>query len=122
MSQAVHEYGRLILVCSRDSLVREGVSYEIEQVLARDAMEGGAELIIPVSIDSYVFSGWKPDKADVTNKTRSRVITMPGAHLNPRLREIIDSVAGGNSGKRMVETRGQGFDQISSLHDCAARR
>lgn len=74
MTQGVNEYDRVLLICSEASLGRTGVLNELEQVLAREAREGGTELLIPVTIDEYVFSGWKPEREDIAMQVRDRVI------------------------------------------------
>jgi transcriptional regulator with XRE-family HTH domain len=74
MSSGVNQYGRILLICSKASLGRPGVLNELEQVLAREAREGGAELLIPVTIDEYVFDGWRPEREDIATQVRDRVI------------------------------------------------
>lgn len=56
MSEAIRQYDRVVLLCSEAGLQRPGVANELEQVLAREAEEGGAELIIPVALDDVLFS------------------------------------------------------------------
>jgi len=56
----VNEHDRVILVCSQASLDRPGVLNEITETLQREARDGGAEYLIPITLDDYVFSGWKP--------------------------------------------------------------
>jgi hypothetical protein len=73
MSDGVNEHDRVVLICSKDSLNRAGVLNEIEQVLAREAREGGSEILIPLRLDDYVFS-WKPTKEDIARQIRDRVI------------------------------------------------
>ncbi len=74
MAEAVLEFDRVILVCSKNSLDRRGVLNEIEQVLTREANEGGTELIIPVAIDDYLFSDWQPENRDIATQIRARVV------------------------------------------------
>ena len=57
LCDSLRAFDRLVLLCSANSLGRRGVSYEIEQALARELEEGGAELIIPVALDDAVFEG-----------------------------------------------------------------
>jgi hypothetical protein len=73
MSDGVHSYDRVVLICSEQSLNRPGVLNEIEQVLAREAAEGGAELLLPISIDDYVFKKWSPPRADIARQVQQRV-------------------------------------------------
>lgn len=74
MSLAVGKYDRTILLCSKASLDRPGVQNELERVLEREAREGGASLLIPVSIDRYVFDEWNPKDRDRAEQLRTRVI------------------------------------------------
>jgi transcriptional regulator with XRE-family HTH domain len=74
MSSGVNEYDRILLICSRASLARPSVQNELEQVLAREAREGGTELLIPVTIDEFVFDGWRSEREDIATQVRDRVI------------------------------------------------
>jgi TIR domain len=73
MSDGIHEYDRALLLCSRNSLTRPGVLNELEQILAREAREGGTELLIPVLLDDFVLVGWSPDRPDLARQVRDRV-------------------------------------------------
>lgn len=73
MSQAVHDYDRVLLICSRSSVARPGVLNELEQVLAREAREGGTELLMPVLLDDFVLTEWAPKRADLARQVRDRV-------------------------------------------------
>jgi hypothetical protein len=74
MSEGVAKHERVLLICSESSLSRTGVQNELERVLEREAREGGSEILIPVSIDKYVFSEWAPERRDLVDQVRSRVI------------------------------------------------
>jgi uncharacterized protein YjbI with pentapeptide repeats len=76
MRKGVNEHDRVILICSKASLDRKGVMNEIEETLAREARAGGAAYLIPLRLDSYIFSGWNPppEKADVAQAVRDRVV------------------------------------------------
>src|SRR5262245_32306522 len=74
MSQGIADHDRVILVCSQESLDRPGVLNEIEQVLIQEARNGGAELLIPITLDGYVFEQWSPDRPDIADQVRARVI------------------------------------------------
>ncbi len=74
MHDGVNNYDRVLLVCSKHSLSRKGVLNEIERALEREAHEGGSEVIIPIALDDYVYSEWAPDRKDIANQIRSRVI------------------------------------------------
>jgi hypothetical protein len=73
MSESIHEYDRMLLICSRSSLIRPGVLNELEQVLSREAREAGAELLMPVIIDDFVLTEWAPSRPDLGRQVRDRV-------------------------------------------------
>jgi serine/threonine protein kinase len=73
LRKEVNKHDRIILVCSRESLDRKAVQTEIEEVLAREFRDGGAYLI-PIRLDDYVFSGWKPADPDRARAVRDRVV------------------------------------------------
>jgi len=75
MHDGVNTYDRVLLLCSKESLGRPGVLNELERVLEREAREGGAEILIPVALDDYVYGDWAPDRSDLASQIRSRVIT-----------------------------------------------
>jgi len=70
----VTDYDRVLLVCSKRSLDRPGVLNEIEECLVREAREGGSEILIPIRLDDYVFDGWSPDRSDLADAVKARVI------------------------------------------------
>ncbi|WP_437666864.1 toll/interleukin-1 receptor domain-containing protein [Sorangium sp. So ce1182] len=74
MRKGVNEHDRVILICSRHSLDRKGVMNELEEILTREARDGGASYLIPIRLDDYVFTGWKPKNADVAQAVRDRVV------------------------------------------------
>jgi uncharacterized protein YjbI with pentapeptide repeats len=74
MRKGVNEHDRVILVCSKTSLDRKGVLNEIEETIAREARDGGASYLIPIRLDNYVFTGWKPSNTDVAQAVRDRVV------------------------------------------------
>ena len=57
MRNGVNEHDRVVLICSSSSLMRKGVRNEIQETLAREARDGGASYLIPVTIDDFIF-GW----------------------------------------------------------------
>jgi hypothetical protein len=75
MQQGIDSHDRILLVCSKSSLSRNGVLNELERVLEKEAELGGADLLIPVTVDDHVFSEWHPERPDVAKQVRSRVIT-----------------------------------------------
>ena len=74
MCDGIQDHDRVVLLCSGNSLLRAGVLNELEQVLAREAAEGGAELLIPIALDDYVYTAWAPARADLGRQVRNRVI------------------------------------------------
>ncbi|WP_437666868.1 toll/interleukin-1 receptor domain-containing protein [Sorangium sp. So ce1182] len=74
MRKGVNEHDRVILICSRHSLDRKGVLNELDEILAREARDGGASYLIPIRLDDYVFTSWKPTNADVAQAVRDRVV------------------------------------------------
>lgn len=84
MSQGIHEYDRVLLLCSEHSLGRPGVQNEIERVLAKEAAEGGSELLIPIALDDYIFRGWSPTRPDIGVAVRERVVCdFTDVHAHP---------------------------------------
>ncbi len=74
MRDGVNEHDRVILVCSRASLDRRGVQNELEEILAREAREGGKALLVPIRLDDYVLSGWNPRRTGLAQAVRDRVV------------------------------------------------
>lgn len=75
MSRGVREHDRVILICSQASLTRAGVLNEIEQALAREASEGGTQVIIPVRLDDFLFTaGWAGEREDLREQICNRVV------------------------------------------------
>jgi len=80
MHDGVNKHDRVLLVCSEGALTRPGVLNEIERVLEREAKEGGADILIPVSLDDFVYGDWAPAREDIAAQVRSRVITRISVH------------------------------------------
>ncbi len=74
MRNQVRENDRIVLVCSENSLNRSGVLNEIELTLHREAREGGHTLLIPITVDRYVFDDWKPQNQSLKEAVLERVI------------------------------------------------
>ncbi len=74
MTSMINQADRIILLCSRSSMHRSGILNELEQTLVREAKEGGSDLLIPITLDDYVFEEWKPKKPDHAIQIRSRNI------------------------------------------------
>lgn len=95
MHDGVNAHDRMLLVCSRASLDRKGVLNELEKVLEREARDGGASYLIPIRLDDYVFTGWKPPNADLAQAVRDRVVAdfegadTDDAKFNEGLRRLI---------------------------------
>ena len=84
MRDGVNEHDRVILVCSQASLDRPGVLNEITETLQREARDGGAEYLVPITLDDYVFTGWKPKDPGLTQAIRDRVVAdFRGAAADP---------------------------------------
>lgn len=93
MHDGVNNYDHVLLVCSKNSLSRSGFLNEIERVLEREAKEGGIEILIPVTLDDYVYSDWAPDRKDIANQIRSRVIIkldVSGKQFDSSVEKIIN--------------------------------
>lgn len=76
MYDGVNDHDSVLLICSKDSLTRNGVMNEIERVLEREAQEGGQDILIPITVDKYIFDEWKPERRDIAAQVKSRVITL----------------------------------------------
>lgn len=74
MHDGINNFDRVLLVCSKDSLSRNGVLNEIERVLEREAKEGGSDILIPITLDDFVYSDWAPERKDIADQVRTRVI------------------------------------------------
>ena len=96
MHNGVNNHDRVLLVCSKSSLGRKGVLNEIERALEREAKEGGADILLPVTLDDYVFNEWEPSRKDIAEQVRSRVITKLSfsdnnePELNKQVNKIVD--------------------------------
>jgi len=74
MRDGVNTFDKVIFICSKNSLQRPGVINELEETLQREAREGGNEILIPISIDDYVFNHWNPNKKGLKQSILDRVI------------------------------------------------
>lgn len=70
----IDEYDRVILICSKQSLERSGVQYELEKVIERESREGGAAYLIPVALDDYIFDEWQPARSYLRQEVLNRVV------------------------------------------------
>ena len=101
MSESIHEYDRILLICSRSSVIRPGVLNELEQVLSREAREGGTELLMPVIIDDFVFNEWAPSRADLRRQVQDRVAAdfrnaTDDAEFAKQMNRVLDALATSN--------------------------
>ena len=65
VSKNILKFDRLLLICSRRSLIRKGVLHEIEEVVDRESEQGGISILIPVAIDDVLDTEWwryEPDE------------------------------------------------------------
>ena len=92
MHDGVNNYDRVLLVCSKSSLGRSGVLNEIERVLEREAKEGGADILLPVTLDDYVYSEWSPTRKDIADQVRSRVITRLNINDDTELEKSVSRI------------------------------
>jgi hypothetical protein len=97
MSTGVNEHDRVLLVCSKNSLGRNGVLNEIERALEREAREGGGDVLIPIAIDDFVFSEWQPARQDIAEQVRSRVVgkfpgTAAGSAFDEALAKVVKAL------------------------------
>lgn len=74
MRDAINEFDRVVLICSKSSLDRPGVRNEIEEALQREAREGGKAILIPITLDDYVLKDWAPDYPGLAQAIRDRVV------------------------------------------------
>jgi len=70
----IQEHDRVLLVCSRNSLTRSGVINEIQETLDREARDGGATYLLPITIDDYVFREWRTINPALAESVGRRII------------------------------------------------
>lgn len=86
LSRHINQYDRVVLVCSRDSIMRSGVRHEIEEVFDRERREGGSSILIPVNLDGYIFeenTKLARDSPEVRRGILSRVVADFSNHEDP---------------------------------------
>jgi hypothetical protein len=74
MFDMINHADRVILLCSKTSLHRAGVLNEIERTLEREAKEGGSTILMPITLDDYVYEEWSPQRKDFATQIRARNI------------------------------------------------
>ncbi|HEX8321220.1 TIR domain-containing protein [Longimicrobium sp.] len=98
MLEGVNEHDRVLVICSKAGLTRSGVLNEIELVLAREAREGGTEILIPITLDDFVFDEWSPERHDIAVQIRDRVVgdfrnKVPGSdEFVARVNRLLDAL------------------------------
>lgn len=92
MHDGVNKHDRVLLVCSKTALIRPGVLNEIERVFEREAKEGGTDILIPITLDDFVYGDWAPERKDIADQVRARVITKIAADHKELLEEQIGKV------------------------------
>lgn len=70
----IQEHDRVLLVCSRASLNRDGVINEIQETLDREARDGGATYLLPIMLDDYVLTGWRKKHPALAERLGRRII------------------------------------------------
>ncbi|MEM9759817.1 MAG: toll/interleukin-1 receptor domain-containing protein [Pseudomonadota bacterium] len=74
MRRGINDFDKVILICSKDSLDRPGLKNELEETLQREAREGGEQILIPITLDDYIFEGWFPEEVTLKYALTDRVI------------------------------------------------
>ena len=69
----IQEHDRVLLICSKDSLERPGVIHEIRETLDREARDGGATYLLPITLDDYVFEGFRERHSDLAERLSRRI-------------------------------------------------
>jgi len=72
--RGIQEHDRMLLICSRQSLDRPGVVNEIQETLDRETRDGGATYLLPITLDDYVFKGWRTKQPLLSERVGRRVI------------------------------------------------
>jgi uncharacterized protein YjbI with pentapeptide repeats len=91
-------HDRVILVCSESSLNRPGVLHEVRETLDREARDGGATYLLPVTLDDYVFTSWPADEPHLAERVARRVVgdfreaSHDEAAFNRALRRLLDAL------------------------------
>jgi hypothetical protein len=70
----IQDSDRILLICSRASLDRNGVINEIQETLDREAPDGGATYLLPIMLDDYVLTDWKKTQPRLAEQVGRRII------------------------------------------------
>lgn len=74
MHKEIDASDKVVMICSANSLNRNGILNELEEVLSKEAREGGKSILVPITIDDYVFNEWVPEYDGHATSVRDRVI------------------------------------------------
>jgi len=74
MRDGINKYDKIVFICSQYALSRPGVLNELEEALQREAREGGEQILIPINLDNYVFTGWDPKRPGLKQAILDRVV------------------------------------------------
>jgi uncharacterized protein YjbI with pentapeptide repeats len=94
----IQKHDRVLLICSKESLNRVGVINEIQETLDREAKEGAATLLLPITLDDYVLTGWKKKQPDLAERIGRRIIAnfrgakRAGAKFDSAVDRVIDAL------------------------------
>lgn len=70
----LRSHDRVILLCSESSLRRPGVIHEIRETLDREAEDGGATYLLPITLDDFVHTGWRDEEPELAEQVTRRVV------------------------------------------------
>ncbi len=70
----LQKHDRIVLICSAASLNRPGVLHEIWETLGREARDGGATYLLPITLDEYVFTDWKKKEPVLAERVGRRIV------------------------------------------------
>jgi hypothetical protein len=102
----INDHDRVLLICSKDSLKRPGVTHEIRETLDREARDGGATYLLPITLDNYVFEEFKERHSDLAERLSRRIIGDFRGAKNSRMvfqkamRRIVETLAKPPTGTR----------------------
>ncbi len=75
MREGVNEHDRVILICSKNSLTRNGVLNEIEESLRREGKQAGQMLLIPITLDNFIYGDkWQPPDPGMRSAILARIV------------------------------------------------
>ena len=75
MRDGVNKHDRVILICSKPSLTRNGVLVEIEESLRRESKQAGEMILIPITLDNFLYGKeWQPPDPGTRDALLARVV------------------------------------------------